>query len=185
MSGAYATASAGDAVAHEFEAADGDIVLAWQFNGEDRCDWPDWVKGHPDTAVHYPEAGPHRGQFPAAFISISGLQDRTIANPGDWLVLQPNEQQPSSVGILGVRPGSAFRRYYKPHIAPLDLTLEELHAAVNKASSAAYETILGAKRDAMREIDRLTLDRSTAKLPNYLVAAIRNEALAKIERACR
>ena len=56
-------------------------VEAWQFNGEDRPDWPNWVKGHPDTAIHYERERPQ-----PLHISISTLEGTMIALRGDWII---------------------------------------------------------------------------------------------------
>jgi len=61
------------------------VIDAWQFNGEDRPDWPWWVKTHPDTASLYPVDGPV-GSLPCEAISITTLEGEMRANRGDWII---------------------------------------------------------------------------------------------------
>lgn len=56
-------------------------VDAWQFNGEDRPDWPVWVKSHPDTAIHYERERPQ-----PLYISIDTLEGEMRAQKGDWII---------------------------------------------------------------------------------------------------
>lgn len=56
------------------------VVEAWQFNGEDRCDWPAWVKGHASTALYYTDSGKPK------YISIATLEGVMFANRGDWII---------------------------------------------------------------------------------------------------
>lgn len=63
------------------------------------------------------------------------------------------------------------------------MSIEELHYAVMRAAIGGHDAIRSARHEAERAIDTLTLDRATSHIPTYLVAAIRKNALAEIERA--
>lgn len=63
------------------------------------------------------------------------------------------------------------------------MTIEELHTAVMRVVIGGHDAIRSARHEAERAIDNLTLDRATAHMPNYLVAAIRKNAMAELERA--
>jgi hypothetical protein len=58
------------------------VIEAWQFNGEDGTDWPEWLHdyGTTDGAVCYWDANP------IPHISIPTLEGRMIANRGDWII---------------------------------------------------------------------------------------------------
>lgn len=62
-----------------------DIPQPWQFTGQDRFDWPDWVKGHRKTAEHMPY-----GPDGARFITCQNSNHVMLAPQQFWLTLRPN-----------------------------------------------------------------------------------------------
>lgn len=53
-----------------------EIFEAWQFNGEDRLDWPDWLRS--EQRVHQ--------TFNPRHISVETSAGRIFAFKGDWVV---------------------------------------------------------------------------------------------------
>ena len=77
-------------------------IEAWQFNGDDRDAWPEWVKGHPYTAIHYAAVAPEPYQ-----LSITSEEGEMRADIGDWLVRDPE-------GKVSIVKADAFPALYEP-----------------------------------------------------------------------
>ena len=60
-------------------------IDAWQFTGQFRHEWPDWLKGHPTTAFHF-DRGQDVEPMSLAEISIETLEGVMTAKLGDWII---------------------------------------------------------------------------------------------------
>lgn len=55
------------------------VIEAWQFTGQSRLEWPEWMRGHPSTASQF--------DWPdVEWISIDTLEGRMRADVGDWII---------------------------------------------------------------------------------------------------
>lgn len=55
-------------------------IEAWQFNGEERYAWPDWLKGHLTVVFRCDDRGN------TALIEIPTLEGTMTADRGDWII---------------------------------------------------------------------------------------------------
>jgi hypothetical protein len=56
------------------------VIEAWQFTGQGRWEWPEWLKGHPTAALLIHE------KYATPWISIDTLEGRMRADVGDWII---------------------------------------------------------------------------------------------------
>jgi hypothetical protein len=59
------------------------VVDAWRFTGQDRHEWPMWVKSHPTTAAFYDDIA---ASLPCSHITIGTLEGEMRADRGDWII---------------------------------------------------------------------------------------------------
>jgi hypothetical protein len=65
------------------------VIEAWQFTGQDRWEWPDWLKTYPTAASQndWPEDKTLvHAKFAKPWISIDTLEGRRRADVGDWII---------------------------------------------------------------------------------------------------
>lgn len=76
-------------------------VEAWQFNGEDRWQWPAWLKANPTAAFECDDRGrPNK-------VTFSIPEGRASAQVTDWIVK-------SETGRFYTVEASVFAAFYEP-----------------------------------------------------------------------
>jgi hypothetical protein len=74
------------------------VIEAWQFTGQGRWEWPEWLKGHSTAALQsgHPAAASQSDwpeyqsliheKYATPWISIDTLEGRMRADVGDWVI---------------------------------------------------------------------------------------------------